>query len=114
MSDNVNEKKVEKTIEKLHSVFNKANLNPQEIIITYGNLGYHLGASLAGFEDKGPDLETLKKLYYADPTIDVGLMLQGLLITTWEKDFAAKPQLSKLAELNKASKAEKTVEEKGK
>jgi hypothetical protein len=47
MSDKVDEEKVEKTIKKLHSVFNKANLSPQEIVIAYGNLGYHLGASLA-------------------------------------------------------------------
>jgi hypothetical protein len=114
MADNVDEKKVEKVIQKLHAVFNKANLNPQEIIITYGNLGYHLGASLAGFQNTGPDIETLKKLYYADPTIDVGLMLQGLLITTWEQDFAKKPRLSKLAEHNKASEAAKTANEKGK
>ena len=109
------QKKVEKTIKKLHDTFNKAKLNPQEIIIAYGNLGYHLGASLAGFEDKGPDLETLKKFYYNDPTIDVGLMLQGLLITTWEQDFAQKPKLSNLAELYKTSQAdEKAADEKGK
>lgn len=107
MSDTVDEKKVEKTIEKLHNVFNKANLNTQEIIIAYGNLGYHLGASLAGFTDKGPDMETLKKLYYADPTVDVGLMLQGLLITTWEKDFEKKPKLSAFADHNKNLSSEK-------
>lgn len=105
MADSVDEKKVEKTIQKLHAIFNKANLNTQEIILAYGNLGYHLGAALAGFKDRGPDIETLKKFYYADPTVDVGLMLQGLLITTWEQDFTAKPKLSRLAELNKLSEA---------
>ena len=114
MKDTVNEVKVEKTIQKLHAIFNKAQLTPQEIILAYGNLGYHLGASLAGFQDAGPDVETLKKYYYADPTIDVGLMLQGLLITTWEKDFVKNPRLSKLAEHNKNSQAEKAANEKGK
>ena len=49
MSDPVDEQKVERTIQKLHAVFNKAKLNPREILLAYGNLGYHLGAALAGF-----------------------------------------------------------------
>jgi hypothetical protein len=104
MSDTVDEGKVEKTIQKLHAVFNKANLNVQEILLVYGNLGYHLGASLAGFTNQGPNLEILKKLYYADPTVDVGLMIQGLMITTWEEDWTKKPRLSQLAELNRKEK----------
>ena len=102
MTKIVDEKKVEKTIEKLHAIFNKAKLTPREILIAYGNLGYHLGASMAGFTDKGPDIGTLKRFYYADPTVDVGLMLQGLMITTWEEDFERSPKLSKLAEQNSA------------
>jgi len=104
MSDSLDLQKVEQTIKKLHAVFNKANLNTQELLLAYGNLGYHLGASLAGFTDKGPDIDTLKKLYYADPTVDVGLMIQGLMITAWEQDFNQKPRLSKLVELNRKEK----------
>ena len=107
MEDNVDLKKVEQTIKKLHTIFNKANLNIQEILLAYGNLGYHLGASLAGFTGEGPigpDTDTLKKLYYVDPTVDVGLMLQGILITQWEQDFTKKPKLSKLAETNRKDK----------
>jgi len=103
----VDERKVEKTIEKLHKIINKAKLSVPEILIAYGNLGYHLGASLAGFQGKGPDTATLKRFYYANPTVDVGLMLQGLMITTWEQDYHTKPQLSNMANLAKEQEEKK-------
>lgn len=102
--DKVDDQKLDKVIQKLHKVINKADLNVTEIILAYGNLGYHLGASMAGFEDKGPDLETLKREYYLNPTIDVGLMLQGLMITGWENSFEQKPELSRFAKENKEKK----------
>lgn len=107
----VNEKKVEKVIEKLHKIINKSGLNVPEIVLTYGNLGYHLGASMAGFQYKGPDLETLKREYYLNPTVDVGLMIQGLMITGWEDGFKIKPELSRFAEINKKEKEEEEEEE---
>lgn len=90
--------KVAKIIDKVISLLNKNKLNIAELIVLYGNLGYHIGASIAGISTKqGPSLEELRKLYYSNPTIDVGLMLQGLIVTDWEKDFIKSPQLSSLA-----------------
>lgn len=100
----VDEKKVEKVIEKLHKIINKSKPNIAEIILIYGNLGYHLGASLAGFEDEGPNIETLRQEYYRNPTVDVGLMLQGLMITAWEDGFIKKPELSVFYKMNQEDK----------
>jgi hypothetical protein len=89
--------KVAKLIDKIIKLLNKSNLNIPELIVLYGNLGYHIGASIAGVSTKeGPTVEELRKLYYQRPTVDVGLMLQGLMITDWEKDFLQTPQLSSL------------------
>ena len=90
-----NDKKVASTVDKLMKLINKQKLNIPELLVMYGNLGYHLGASIAGISGKGPSLEELKHENYSNPTVDVGLMLQGLLITTWEEDYIKHPQLSK-------------------
>ena len=71
---------------ELIDVFNKHKLTEEEIVLTYGNLVYTLGASMGGYSGKGPALEALKKMYYSNPTLDVALMLQGILITTWYDD----------------------------
>jgi len=112
LSKDINEEKVSAIIEKLHKILNKANLTIQEIILIYGNLGYHLGASMAGFQGVGPDVETLEKAYRLDPTIDVGLMLQGLLITSWEEDFIQKPQISNLVAQYEQQEAHRQQKEK--
>lgn len=69
--------------EELVEVFRKYKLRVGEILIAYGNLGYALGASIEGYKDKGPSVEELQKLYYSKPSPGVGLMLQGVTITTW-------------------------------
>jgi hypothetical protein len=103
-NNNINEKKVTSAINKLMTVLNKTKLNIPEIILAYGNLGYHIGASIAGFNNDGPGIDELKKEYYTNPTIDVGFMLQGLTISSWVEDFIKNPKLSKLAEENKKQK----------
>lgn len=105
MSDATNDKKVAKTVAAILKLINKSKLNIPELIILYGNMGYHIGASMAGLNrtGQGPGLEELKREYYSNPTIDVGLMLQGLIITEWEKDYLKSPKLSKFAE-NKTKK----------
>lgn len=80
--------KVEACYEELVEVFRKHKLRVGEILIAYGNLGYTLGASVAGYKAKGPDVEELQKLYYTKPSPGVGLMLQGITITTWYDQYA--------------------------
>jgi hypothetical protein len=103
----VDTKKIEKVISKLHRVINRANLTIPEILITYGNLGYHLGASMAGFKNQGPDTATIEREYRLNPTVDTGLMLQGLEVTSWEGDFRKKPTLSRFPELLEAEEEKK-------
>lgn len=91
------DKKVTKVIEKIMKVINKEKLNIPELLVMYGNLGYFIGASMAGCGHNGPSLEELKDIYHKDPTVDTGLMMQGLLITSWEEDYISHPKLSKLA-----------------
>jgi hypothetical protein len=102
----VRENKIEKAISEIKQVFNKHQLNIPEIILTYGNLGYHLGASIAGCETIGPSLEELQRTYYSSPTVDIGLMLQGLLITSWEQDFLKTPKISSIGNKYKRKKEE--------
>jgi hypothetical protein len=107
----IDEEKLEKRLTKIHKLFQ--GLTVPEILIAYGNLGYHLGASLAGFSSQefdgiGPDEATLSHEYYKNPTIDVALMIQGLQITTWEKNFYQKPVLSNLAERYRLQELAKT------
>jgi len=101
----IDETKVAKLVSQVIKLINKNQLSIQEMIVAYGNLGYHLGASIAGFTDKGPNIEELKREYYSNPTVDVGLMIQGLLITDWEEDFRQNPKLSSFA--NQTIKKEK-------
>ena len=89
------DKKVAETMAKALKVLDKAKLSIPEILVFYGNLGYHLGASIAGLKGTGPNLEEIKQEYYRNPSVDLGLMMQGLLITTWEEDFIQHPKLSR-------------------
>jgi len=100
-SPQTDDKKVAKLIAKIMRLINKKKLSVAEMIVLYGNLGYHMGASMAGFKGTGPTLEVLKHEYYQNPTVDTGLMIQGLMITDWEKDFHENPKLSRLADKNK-------------
>jgi hypothetical protein len=100
-----NDNKVGAILTKVMKLLNKNNMTIPELIMFYGNLGYHVGASIAGYQGTGPSLEELKKLYYSNPTVDVGLMLQGLLITSWEEDYIKKPILSEKAQENRKEKS---------
>lgn len=82
-TDNVSASKIEKAYTDLVKVFNKYKLNVPEMLIAYGNLGYALGASIGGYEGKGPSSEELNKLYATNPTVDVALMISGLICCTW-------------------------------
>lgn len=81
-------KKCTDLYEELVKVFQQYKPTVGEILIAYGNLGYALGASIGGHKEKGPSIEYLKELYYSEPgRLDVALMLQGLLVTTWYDDW---------------------------
>ena len=65
------------------------------LLEVYASLGYAIGASIAGGQaDSGPDMQTLQKAYYTNPTIDVCLMLQSLLMLAWKEDLQKKPIFS--------------------
>lgn len=85
----------DKVYDELVKVFQKYKPTVGEIIIAVGNLCYSLGASIGGYKEKGPSVEEIQKLYYAEPgRIDVSLMAQGIIMTTWHEDWE-KLQLKK-------------------
>lgn len=84
----VSRAKIEKLYSDLVKVFSKHKPNVKEILLAYGNLGYCLGASIGGYEDKGPSVKELELLYATKPTIDVALMLNGLTVTLWVDDLS--------------------------
>lgn len=78
--------KIEKVITQLTKVFDKNKLTIPEILIVYGNLGYSLGASIRKSIDPNssiPTSEELELLYATNPTVDISLLIQGLLIISW-------------------------------
>lgn len=99
--------KTEKLTKKVMALINKAELSIEDLITFYGQLGYSIGASIAGFKGKGPTEKELTKEYYRTPTIDVALMVQGLMIEGWREGYVKNPVLSQYAEMNK----EETKEE---
>jgi hypothetical protein len=88
-SNQFDTEKVSKCISELEQVLAKHDMNVGELLLTYGNLGYKLGANLrkacydASFVSEPPDTEKLNELYYTDFTEDVALMLTGLTVTSW-------------------------------
>lgn len=79
--------KASEALTEIVEVFKKYKLRAGEIAVVYGNLGYTLGASIAGYQGKGPgDVKELERLYYANPTLGIALMLQGMQTTIWYED----------------------------
>lgn len=80
--------KTSKLLGDLIEVFQKYKPTVGEIITVSSNLLYALGASIGGYEQKGPGIDELKRLYYSEPgKLDVALMLQGLTMATWYEDW---------------------------
>jgi hypothetical protein len=88
-SESFNTNKITECMSELEQVFAKHNMNVGELLLTYGNLGYKLGANIRrscrdkNFISEPPNPEELNKLYYSGQTEDVALMLTGLMIVTW-------------------------------
>jgi hypothetical protein len=80
----INVDKCEKTLDDLQDVLNKSKLNLHELVWTFGQLGYNIGASLEG---DAPNIDEVTKRYYEDPRLGVALMAQGLHIQTWVNDI---------------------------
>jgi hypothetical protein len=95
--------KVVDTINKVLKIINKEGLNVPELIAFYGNLGIHIGCGIAGIKEI-PTIEEIKREYFTKPTIDLALIQQGYLITSWEEDWIKSPQLSKFAAVKTPSK----------
>jgi len=74
-------------LEKLLGLFQEYRPTVGELLVVYGNLGYSLGAAIEGHQTTGPDIDSLKKKYYTDPTVGTALMLQGLEVTNWFNDY---------------------------
>lgn len=70
-----------------NEIVSKHSLSVHEMIFILGKLMYSLGASLAGYTGKGPNIEELKKLYYSKPDLNIALMLNGLTVQTWTQDI---------------------------
>jgi hypothetical protein len=98
--DPINEKRIDESIEKVLKIINKSKLNIPELIVFYGRLGYNIGAGMAGLKESGPNFAQIQQEYYRNPTVDVGLMMQGLIIQTWTEGYEKKPVLSSYAKNN--------------
>ena len=100
----VDNPKAKAALDQLIEVMNNSDLNLQEQIHVLANLIMATGASLAGFSGEMPDMETLQHQDLLNPTIDVALMLQGMLMSRWADDLVTKPVLSDLARKLKEQK----------
>ena len=88
-------------LDQLIEVLNTSDLTLQDQILVLSNLIMATGASLAGFEGEMPSMEELQHHDLMNPTIDVALMLQGMLMSSWAEDLEKQPRLSGLARRNK-------------
>lgn len=78
----------ERTYLKAVEVFQQEKPTTGEIVVALSNLTYTLGASIEGYTDKGPNLETLQKEYYTNPgKVGISLMLQGLTLASWYNSY---------------------------
>lgn len=85
--------KASQALEEVLQIYQRHTLSVGELIAVTSNLLYSLGSSMSEFygikyEDKGPSIEELKKLYYSEPErIDIAFMLQGLTMSTWYESW---------------------------
>jgi hypothetical protein len=105
--EKTDDNKVAATLAKIHRLLNREHFTIPELLLLYGNLGYEIGAAIAMIEGPGPSLQELQLEDKINPTIDCALMLQGLLVSTWEEDFRNHPKLSKWAMENRTKKGSK-------
>lgn len=84
------ESKANEALAELIEIFQRKKLTVGEILVVYGNLGYALGASVEGYDEKGPSISELNQLYYTKPSPGVALMLQGVTVTSWYEDWVKK------------------------
>lgn len=105
--EKTDDNKVAATLVKIHKLLNKEHFTIPELLLFYSNLGYEIGASIAMIKGPGPSLQELQLEDKVNPTIDTALMLQSLLMNSWEEDFRNSPKLSKWAMKNRANKGEK-------
>ena len=85
--EKANKKNLDKVYTKLVKIFQEAKLDVRDILTIYGNLGYTLGASIGGYQTKGPNIEELNHLYATNPTVDVALMIQSINTVLWAEDL---------------------------
>ena len=74
-------------LSELIKAFRERSPTVNEILVVYGNLGYSLGAAIEGHQDRGPNVQELQEKYYKNPTVGAALMLQGIEVTSWSKDY---------------------------
>mgnify|MGYP001403697655 CR=1 FL=1 len=82
-----NPDKCSEILGQLIETFKNRSPTVNEILVIYGNLGYSLGAAIEGYKDKGPSIKELQEKYYKNPTVGAALMLQGVEVTGWYKDY---------------------------
>ncbi len=101
------DKKITKAVNQVLKILERADFNIAELILFTGNMTYFIGASIAGYQDKGPNIEELKREYYSSPGgpgIDIALMLSGLTTTSWLEDWEQHHKLSSAAIAHRAKK----------
>ena len=87
-SESLDAHKVQRIVNRCIRAFKtRPKATQQEILIALANLIYSIGASIDGYKGKGPPLEELKKMYYANPTVGISLMLQSMLMSVWAEDI---------------------------
>lgn len=71
---------------ELEALMNNSGLTPQELVLVISHVLIDMGSSLEGISAYNTDtLETIQKQYYEEPTVGKALILQGALMTSWNK-----------------------------
>lgn len=96
-TEETNTDKVSNCLGEMIDLLSKEKLTVPELILLLSNLQYAIGASIEGYKEdqKGPNLEQLKKVYYTAPTVGVSMMLAAMEMSTWHDSYLKQLQNTK-------------------
>ena len=87
--------RADKAYQRLVKILQEEQPSVSELLVILSNLLYTVGAAVGDYKEVGPTLEELEKLYYSEPDrVDVALMLQGLMMSTWVESYIEKKSKS--------------------
>ncbi len=93
-TDHTNTDKISDCLSQMLDLLSQKKLTVTELILLMSNLQYAIGASIEGYveDQKGPNLDELKKKYFTNPTVGTSMMLAAMEMSTWYDSYVKQMQ----------------------